>query len=114
MNERQHDEIRSLIGAYVLHAVSADEERRVEHHLRTCDDCAREVRLLSDSAAELAWLEPAEEANDVVDRIVVQAMSAQKVNRTDIERRSAVGMQSAEAHELIARTDAASGPVALA
>jgi anti-sigma-K factor RskA len=69
MNEREHQELRSLLGAYALNATDALEARRVERHLQTCDDCANEVRMLRDTTAELAWLSEPAEAGDLVDRI---------------------------------------------
>ena len=69
MNEREHRELQSLLGAYALHATDAVEARRVERHLQSCDDCANEVRALRDTAAELAWLSEPADAGDLVDRI---------------------------------------------
>ncbi len=56
MNANGHDDIRSLLGAYALHAVSPLEARRVDRHLAECEHCAREVDLLGGAAAELAHL----------------------------------------------------------
>lgn len=42
-----HDEIRDLLGAYVLEAVSVEESRIVQQHLETCHDCAKEVAQLA-------------------------------------------------------------------
>lgn len=67
----EHRELSSLLGAYALNALSQLEHRRVERHLETCPDCAREARLLGQPAAELALLagtSPVESA--LVDRIV--------------------------------------------
>lgn len=65
-----HEEIRSLLGAYVLNAVDRLEYRRVSKHLESCSDCAHEVALLQGPAAELALL-PADEpdASEPVARI---------------------------------------------
>jgi anti-sigma-K factor RskA len=41
-----HDEIRELLGAYVLDAVSAEESSIVQQHLKTCQDCTNEVASL--------------------------------------------------------------------
>lgn len=56
MTDAAHDQLHSLLGAFVLGAVSPLEHRRVERHLSECDDCTREVKLLGESAAELATL----------------------------------------------------------
>lgn len=67
----QHDDIRGLLGAYALGAVSPLERRRVERHLETCRDCAREARMLTGVAAELGTIaEPDQDPGDLVDRIV--------------------------------------------
>jgi anti-sigma-K factor RskA len=64
-----HAEIQSLLGAFVLNSVSDIERRRVERHISTCAECAREVQMLSETSAELAWLERPEAADELVDRI---------------------------------------------
>jgi anti-sigma-K factor RskA len=69
MSEREHQDLQSLLGAYVLNATDALEGRRIERHLETCDDCANEVRMLRDTTAELAWLSEPAETGDLVDRI---------------------------------------------
>jgi anti-sigma factor RsiW len=43
-----HDEIRELLGAYVLEAVSAEEAGIVQQHLETCPTCTAEVAQLSE------------------------------------------------------------------
>lgn len=70
MNQQEHREIESLLGAFVLNAVDPLEYRRVEKHLASCGECAREVALLQGPAAELALLPGAESnADDLVERI---------------------------------------------
>jgi anti-sigma-K factor RskA len=46
--------VHALTGAYVCHALSADEERDFELHLAQCPDCAMEVAELRETAALLA------------------------------------------------------------
>jgi anti-sigma-K factor RskA len=65
----QHNEIQQLLGAYVLHAVDPIEHRRIERHIASCEECAREVALLQVPAAELALLPDPEDAHELVDRI---------------------------------------------
>ena len=65
----EHEELQSLLGAFALNATSAIEARRVERHLEKCDDCANEVRLLKEAAAELAWLSNPEDTADLEHRI---------------------------------------------
>lgn len=69
MNEREHEELRTLVGAYALNATDALERRRIERHLPACDDCSNEVRMLRETAAELSWLPEPEEAGTVVEDI---------------------------------------------
>jgi len=69
MTDRDHAQIQSLLGAYVLNAVSAVERLQVEQHLQMCAECAREVGLLHEASAELAWLPPPEDTGGLVDRI---------------------------------------------
>lgn len=59
-----------MLGAFVLNAVDEVEHRRIDKHIDTCAECAREVRLLSLPAAELALLAPVEAGDtDLADRI---------------------------------------------
>lgn len=43
MTDRQHEEIRELLGAFALDAVEADERALVEAHLGSCRQCRLEV-----------------------------------------------------------------------
>jgi anti-sigma-K factor RskA len=43
-----HDEIRELLGAYVLDAVSAEESQIVQQHVNTCPECSQEVARLGE------------------------------------------------------------------
>ncbi len=53
-DELQHDEIRELLGAYVVDALADEHERAaVEEHLRSCDDCQAEVVELRAAAERL-------------------------------------------------------------
>jgi anti-sigma-K factor RskA len=72
MNDVQHEELQSLLGAYALNATDALEARRLERHLGTCAECAEEVRLLRGSASALALLSDTvieTEVDDLVDEI---------------------------------------------
>jgi anti-sigma-K factor RskA len=69
MIDREHADVESLLGAYVLDAVSSFERRRVQHHISACAQCAREVRQLEETASELAWLPPGEDAEVLIDKI---------------------------------------------
>jgi anti-sigma-K factor RskA len=50
------DELNVLAGAYALDALDDDEREVFEQHLRTCAECAQEVRGLRETAAELSHL----------------------------------------------------------
>jgi len=69
MNEIEHEELRSALGAFALNAMPPLEMQRIEHHVATCTECAHEVGLLRETSAELAWLPSPENADDLVDRI---------------------------------------------
>ncbi|MDQ3878773.1 MAG: anti-sigma factor [Actinomycetota bacterium] len=55
MNDRDHDhdEIRSLLGAYVLGSLPAEELATVRSHTMTCDSCMREADELTETVASL-------------------------------------------------------------
>ncbi|HET8679274.1 MAG TPA: anti-sigma factor [bacterium] len=53
-----HIELRALIPAYALDALSSEEAREVEAHLATCDECRRELILMREVASELATAVP--------------------------------------------------------
>jgi len=69
MNAKQHEEIREALGAYALNATESLEHRRIERHLEGCDDCANEVGLLKEAAAELAWLSEPTDTSDLERRL---------------------------------------------
>lgn len=50
------DELTGLVGAYALDALDDDEREVFEQHLRSCAECAEEVRGLRNAAAELSHL----------------------------------------------------------
>lgn len=49
-----HEEVRALLPAYALDALSPEEMRDVEAHLLTCEECQRELALLWETAGFLA------------------------------------------------------------
>ncbi|NHN56143.1 anti-sigma factor [Calidifontibacter sp. DB0510] len=51
---RNGNDVHSLVGAYAVDAVDADERRMFEEHLRECESCAHEVAELQQTAAILA------------------------------------------------------------
>lgn len=69
MTDGSHAEVQSLLGAFVLNAVTVTEQRMVQRHIESCAECAREVALLREASAELAWLPAPEDADELVERI---------------------------------------------
>jgi uncharacterized protein (TIGR03083 family) len=50
----EHAAVTSLLAAWTLHACGKQESREVDAHLRTCETCRAEVRVLSAAAESLA------------------------------------------------------------
>jgi anti-sigma-K factor RskA len=48
-----HDELEELLGAYALHATTAEESQRIDAHLATCPRCRSEVAAHEEVAAML-------------------------------------------------------------
>jgi anti-sigma-K factor RskA len=64
-----HD-LNSLVGAYVLDALTTDEQEAFETHLRTCSDCSAEVRDLQAAATELSHLTITEAPSFIRDNVL--------------------------------------------
>lgn len=60
MSGRAHDHYRHLTAAHVLGALDADEREELEAHVRTCDDCQRELVEFAPLPALLGRVEDAE------------------------------------------------------
>ncbi|OKI24807.1 zf-HC2 domain-containing protein [Streptomyces sp. CB03911] len=58
LTEQQHEEMRSLLGAWALGACPRREAAALERHLRLCPDCAEEGTRLRDAAGWLSADEP--------------------------------------------------------
>jgi hypothetical protein len=56
-----HDEVDELLGAYALDAVSSEEKKLVEDHVRTCPRCRAEVEEHRETVATFARIEAAPE-----------------------------------------------------
>ena len=54
MDEREHEDMRSLIAPYVLGAVSPEEMAHVRAHLLSCDECLAAAERLAPAADSLA------------------------------------------------------------
>jgi anti-sigma-K factor RskA len=53
------EHVDELIAAHALHALDADDERRVEEHLAGCDRCRAQLREMEGVAAAIAYAAPA-------------------------------------------------------
>jgi anti-sigma-K factor RskA len=61
MNQNRQDELHDLAAAYALDALTPEERRSFEEHLRGCEACRAEVAELAETASALAYgAEPAE------------------------------------------------------
>ncbi|MFD7981916.1 zf-HC2 domain-containing protein [Kitasatospora indigofera] len=58
LTEQQHEDLRSLLGAWALGACPRREAAALERHLRHCPDCAEEGARLRDAAGWLSADEP--------------------------------------------------------
>lgn len=69
-----HDDIDELLGAYALDAVSTEEKKLVEDHVRTCPRCRAEVEEHRETASTLARIQAPPEG--IWDQIVASMESA--------------------------------------
>jgi hypothetical protein len=68
-----HEELRALIAAYALGAVSVEEAERVREHLSVCDDCRDEANALAETAASLSLaVEPEPLPDGFVERVMAR------------------------------------------
>ncbi|MFJ9819783.1 anti-sigma factor domain-containing protein [Streptomyces sp. NPDC101151] len=64
------EELHSLAAPYALDALEPGERRRFEKHLKDCDRCAAEVRVLAEDALRLAWSTAAPAPAALRDRVL--------------------------------------------
>ncbi len=81
----EHDRYREWPGAYVLGALDAEERRRFEQHLATCEVCRREVADLAPLPAFLARIE-SPGALTVPDSVLEQAQTRITSERSELLR----------------------------
>ena len=92
--QTDHDELKSLIAPYLLGALSADEKRALDAHLRTCDECAREARSLGAGTEMLAdQVGPVDLPAGLAERIVAAAQPVEAA--TGIRARRALARRPA-------------------
>jgi anti-sigma-K factor RskA len=74
MMELEHDEYKSMIAAYALGALPAEEERALRAHIVTCEECMTEADRFFDTSSKLALaVEPEELPPGLTDRILTIA-----------------------------------------
>ena len=75
MIEARHEELRSLLGAYVLGAVSKEEAASVAAHIRSCRECEAEIATLSSAVDLLAsGVEPLQPPQGFTERVLQRAV----------------------------------------
>jgi len=73
MTERTHEELRSLVAAYVLGAVPSEEVGLVRNHILTCDECMAEADEHASAMDSLALaVEPIAVPAGFADRVMAQ------------------------------------------
>ncbi len=69
-----HIELRGLVPAYALDALSPEEAREVEAHLPTCEECRRELLMMREVASSLAAGVPRVDPPDELRAKILQAI----------------------------------------
>ena len=83
--ERDHEEIESLLGPYVLGSVEPEEAERIRRHLPGCESCSAIVRRLERAVAAIPLtVEPLTPSTELRDRILTAA--AAQAQSPDIPR----------------------------
>lgn len=85
-----HEELKSLAGAYVLGALEQDERRTFEAHLTSCDECEAEVRSLRPVVVGLARAVPERTPSPALrDRVLtsITGSSAAAAPRPEVRQR---------------------------
>jgi anti-sigma-K factor RskA len=93
----EREEIHDLTAAYALDALSPEEERAFEEHLRTCDACREEVARLRETAADLATASPAVPPPPALRERVLEQARAERRNVVPLRPRWAVPVAAAAA-----------------
>lgn len=102
-----HDDLRELLPAYALDALTPEEAREVEAHLTTCEACPDELRVLRGVAAELGGavaeaVPPAGLRAAVLEAIRPQAAERPRARLIAFPRGWAVGLAAAAAAVVVA------------
>lgn len=82
-----HAEIRSLLAAYVMDAVPADEVPAIRAHIISCEECFEEADSYAESLAALAAsTDPVTVPAGFADRVVSAAMGESEPSRAKLAR----------------------------
>jgi anti-sigma-K factor RskA len=77
MSDQRHEEVKSLIAAYVMGAVPLEETPFIRAHILSCDECFKEADALSEVSAALALdVTPAPLPVGFADRVMAAAIGA--------------------------------------
>ena len=83
MIDARHEEVQSLLGAYVLGAVSEEEAAAVGTHVRSCPECQAEIATLSSAVELLATgVEPLQPPNGFTERVLQRAVQERDAGRS--------------------------------
>jgi anti-sigma-K factor RskA len=80
MNSNIQDDLHDLAAAYALDALTPEERRSFEEHLRGCDACRAEVAELADAAGALAYGADAAEPPPGLRESILEAARAERPN----------------------------------
>lgn len=89
MTERTHEELKSLVAAYVLGAVPPEEVGAVRNHILTCDECMAEADEHSRAIDSLALaVEPVAVPAGFSERVIAQIAPEREGAAAEASRRS--------------------------
>jgi len=97
-----HEELRELLPAYALHALTADEARVLEAHLADCEVCQRDLAALREVTATLAQSIPAVEPPAELRARLLSSVRQLRPSRLSIPRSWVIGGAAAAAAIIIA------------
>ena len=79
LGDRDPADVHTLVGAYALDAVDAEERAAVERHLAACEACREEVRGLREAAVRLAEGSAVVPPADLRDRVLAEVARTPQV-----------------------------------
>ncbi len=91
-----HDDIGELLGALALDALSADERRDVEAHVKDCATCTAEVAQLRLTAGDLALLVPEREPPPALRTRLMNLVEADRRQWLEQQAKQAVSVDAAQ------------------